>query len=223
MMSQSSKWWWQRCLFVHQQVLDEFSPTIHTALKNLLKEALEKEPVVQDPRSWILFHLEAAQICLYYSEVVHSKTHVESSLDLANMKLTLVGEPLALSIASLKLILWDGEWEGERRSVDSQPTKVSFRVNKNRFITENIDVASYRTGALGKRTRFQEKQLAQLMVKVSVSRNEDVIPRVDTKHLPKDLSLDDEVRLNQIKFANEDDGKFPALLPLEQAVVLATL
>nr|CAD7257445.1 unnamed protein product [Timema shepardi] len=164
----SSKWWWQRCLFVHQQVLDEFSPTIHTALKNLLKEALEKEPVVQDPRSWILFHLEAAQICLYYSEVVHSKTHVESALDLANMKLALVG-------------------------------------------------------ALGKRTRFQEKQLAQLMVKVSVSRNDDVIPSVDTKHLPKDLSLDDEVRLNQIKFANEDDGKFPALLPLEQAVVLATL
>nr|CAD7431270.1 unnamed protein product [Timema monikensis] len=54
--------------------------------------------------------------------------------------------PLALSSASLEPILWDGRWEGERRSVASQPTKVSFRANKNRWITETVDGASYRTG-----------------------------------------------------------------------------
>nr|CAD7593710.1 unnamed protein product [Timema genevievae] len=53
--------------------------------------------------------------------------------------------PLALSSASLKPILWDGGREGERRGVASQPTKVSFRANKNRWITETVDGASYRT------------------------------------------------------------------------------
>nr|CAD7455076.1 unnamed protein product [Timema tahoe] len=37
-------------------------------------------------------------------------------------------------------------WEGERSGVASQPTKVSFRTNKNRWITETVDGASYRTG-----------------------------------------------------------------------------
>nr|CAD7570944.1 unnamed protein product [Timema californicum] len=43
--------------------------------------------------------------------------------------------PLALSGGSLKLVLWDGGREGERRDVASQPTKVSFCANKNRWIT----------------------------------------------------------------------------------------
>nr|CAD7255975.1 unnamed protein product [Timema shepardi] len=41
---------------------------------------------------------------------------------------------------------WHGEGEGEMRGVASQPTKVSFRANKNRWITETIDGASYQTG-----------------------------------------------------------------------------
>nr|CAD7438667.1 unnamed protein product [Timema bartmani] len=54
--------------------------------------------------------------------------------------------PSALSSASLKTILWDGGREGERRGLASQPTKVSFRANKNRWITETVNGASYRTG-----------------------------------------------------------------------------
>nr|CAD7198467.1 unnamed protein product [Timema douglasi] len=54
--------------------------------------------------------------------------------------------PLALLSASLKPILWDGGREGERCGVASQPTKVSFRTNKNRWITETVDGASYQIG-----------------------------------------------------------------------------
>ncbi|CAG2057154.1 unnamed protein product [Timema podura] len=53
--------------------------------------------------------------------------------------------PLALSSASLKPILWNGGREGERHVMASKPTKVSFRANKNRWITETVDGASYRT------------------------------------------------------------------------------
>nr|CAD7588401.1 unnamed protein product [Timema genevievae] len=59
----------------------------------------------------------------------------------------------ALSSTSLKPILWDGGWEGERRGVASQPTKVSFRANKNRWITETVDGASYRTGRVRNHSR----------------------------------------------------------------------
>nr|CAD7196990.1 unnamed protein product [Timema douglasi] len=44
-------------------------------------------------------------------------------------------------IPSIKRILWDGGREGERHGVASQPTKVSFRVNKNRCITETIQTS----------------------------------------------------------------------------------
>jgi len=39
----------------------------------------------------------------------------------------------------------------------------------------------------------------------------------------QDLRLQDEVRLDKIKFSNEADGEFPDLQPLEQAVVLGVL
>nr|CAD7392870.1 unnamed protein product [Timema cristinae] len=56
------------------------------------------------------------------------------------------GLPLALSDASLKPILWKDGRESESRGVASQPTRVSFRANKNRWITETVDGSSYRTG-----------------------------------------------------------------------------
>nr|CAD7445394.1 unnamed protein product [Timema bartmani] len=43
-----------------------------------------------------------------------------------------------------------GGREGEMRGVASQPTKVSFRANKNRWIMENVDGASYRTSLVEK-------------------------------------------------------------------------
>nr|CAD7458188.1 unnamed protein product [Timema tahoe] len=54
--------------------------------------------------------------------------------------------PLALSSASLKPILLDGGREDERNGVASPPSKVSFRANKNKWITETVAGASYQTG-----------------------------------------------------------------------------
>nr|CAD7456430.1 unnamed protein product [Timema tahoe] len=58
---------------------------------------------------------------------------------------TTTRRPLALLSASIKPILWNGGREGERRGVASQPTKVSFCANKNRWITETVDGASFQT------------------------------------------------------------------------------
>nr|CAD7589850.1 unnamed protein product [Timema genevievae] len=48
--------------------------------------------------------------------------------------------PCCMKSASLKHILWDDEREGERRGVASQPNKVSFCANKNRWFKETVDV-----------------------------------------------------------------------------------
>nr|CAD7201573.1 unnamed protein product [Timema douglasi] len=50
-----------------------------------------------------------------------------------------------LMFIGLKPILWDGGWESEMCGVASQPTKVSFRINTNRWITETLDRVRYRT------------------------------------------------------------------------------
>nr|CAD7456645.1 unnamed protein product [Timema tahoe] len=75
----------------------------------------------------------------------------EETIVVALLKSKLVSvilRPLALSSASLKPILWDGGQEGERQGVASQQTKVSFRANKNRWITESVAGASYQTARL---------------------------------------------------------------------------
>nr|CAD7201461.1 unnamed protein product [Timema douglasi] len=84
----------------------------------------------------------------------------------ANLQL----RPLGLSSASLKPILWDGGREGERRGVASQPTIVSFRANKNRWILETLDGASYRTGLAEKNhTQSHHKVLSKTKLDQTLS------------------------------------------------------
>nr|CAD7592281.1 unnamed protein product [Timema genevievae] len=65
----------------------------------------------------------------------------------SNLNLPVLGSPAQHKTSALAIYaIEEGEREGERRGVGSQPTKVSFRTNKNRWITETVDGASYRTG-----------------------------------------------------------------------------
>lgn len=77
------------------------------------------------------------------------------------------------------------------------------------------------TGALGKRTRFQQRELAQLTLDVHASNQAGIITPCSQKDLPKDLKLDDDVRLDKIKFSNAIDGQYNDLSPIQQACVLA--
>ncbi|KAM6916264.1 tetratricopeptide repeat protein 27 [Xenentodon cancila] len=82
------------------------------------------------------------------------------------------------------------------------------------------------TGALGKRTRFQEKFLAQLILEVK--RNQDAPERGDEASpaptpqtsLPKDYLLGDDTVLDQISLAEPDQYSLPDLGAEEQAVIL---
>ncbi|XP_022083144.1 tetratricopeptide repeat protein 27-like isoform X2 [Acanthaster planci] len=83
------------------------------------------------------------------------------------------------------------------------------------------------SGALGKRTRFQETDKAQLFLRVqhqedweesaASSREEDRA----VKGLPKDLNLDDDTLLDTVKFKDSDVDQIPRLTSAEQALILA--
>jgi hypothetical protein len=80
-----------RCLFVHQQVLDEFSPTLHKDITALLEELVSCEPLMTKEHNYICFHLEAAQIHLFYRHVAKSQEHCKIALKAANLDLELTG------------------------------------------------------------------------------------------------------------------------------------
>lgn len=81
------------------------------------------------------------------------------------------------------------------------------------------------TGALGKRTRFQQKYLAQLILEVrkqnQPDRTDETSPTPTPQaSLPKDYSLGDDTVLDQINLAEPDQYELPDLSAEEQAVIL---
>ncbi|XP_047459637.1 tetratricopeptide repeat protein 27 isoform X2 [Mugil cephalus] len=83
------------------------------------------------------------------------------------------------------------------------------------------------TGALGKRTRFQQNYLAQLILEVK--KKQDLPDLMDDETsptptpqaiLPKDHNLDDDTVLDKISLAEPDQYKLPDFSAAEQAVIL---
>lgn len=72
-------------------------------------------------------------------------------------------------------------------------------------------------GAMGKRTKYQKEEKAQLYLKVEMNKN--IFPSVDCKDIPKSLNLNDELRLEHIEFSEHKEEI--QLGALEEAIILA--
>lgn len=82
-------------------------------------------------------------------------------------------------------------------------------------------------GKLGVRTKYQQKPLPQLMLRVD-SPNGDIVelPSIESPvapvKLPALLQLDDDVRLEKIQFINEEDNVITRTKGIVQALILGT-
>lgn len=71
-------------------------------------------------------------------------------------------------------------------------------------------------GAMGKRTKYQQKEKAQLYLKVEI--NKEIFPTIDCEDVPKSLNLNDESRLEHIEFS---EHKVETQLgAMEEAIIL---
>ena len=96
-----------------------------------------------------------------------------------------------------------------------------------------VGIQIQETGVMGKRTKFQQRDLPQFTLNfikersngvkedntIERERENDECIREHEQNLPKDLKLDDEVRLDKIKFVNQRD--IPELSKIEQCLVFA--
>lgn len=107
-----------------------------------------------------------------------------------------------------------------------QYKRIWMAKDKLQFLQTLLNVDITVEGRLGVRTKYQQKPLPQLLLKISPS-DESAAPSADfqTSHsvkLPKLLQLDDDVRLERIEFVDEADNAILKLSNIEQALILAT-
>lgn len=79
-------------------------------------------------------------------------------------------------------------------------------------------------GLLGVRTKFQQKALPQLCLKVEQQNPQALLPAIQTNEktkLPKLLLLEDDTRLERIRFIEVKDNEVMTLPSVLQALVLA--
>ena len=97
------------------------------------------------------------------------------------------------------------------------------------LVSRAADIAGIKadlTGAMGRRTKFQQNDLPQLKVELKIgacgSDNDGSIDEflsIVQEDLPKDVKLEDEVRLERVKFADASSSSAPLSL-IGQCVVM---
>lgn len=116
-----------------------------------------------------------------------------------------------------------------------QYKRIWMAKDKLQYLQTLLNIEITVEGKLGVRTKYQQKPLPQLMLKISPS-NESLLTQTTTStttstanfstnqtlNLPKLLRLDDDIRLEQIEFVNQDDNAILKLSNIEQSLILAT-
>ncbi|XP_077279710.1 tetratricopeptide repeat protein 27-like [Temnothorax americanus] len=92
--------------------------------------------------------------------------------------------------------------------------------NSEKYLERAQRIAGLRLnleGAMGKRTKYQREEKAQLYLKTEMDR--DTFPSIDCENIPKSLNLNDELRLERIEFSERKEEI--KLGMMEEAIILA--
>ncbi|XP_044269252.1 tetratricopeptide repeat protein 27 [Tribolium madens] len=157
-------WWCCRALMIHQDVLDELSPSLLSNADRLHK-LLQEQPLKGVVKAEL--STELAQMYLKFRHITKAQDHITTACDVLGLEFDFVGK-------------------------------------------------------LGKRTKYQTDELAQLTVKVTLTDHEEMKrPEIDDITIPQNFSLNDDVRLDQVRFSEESDStKLPNA---EQKLILTII
>lgn len=105
--------------------------------------------------------------------------------------------------------------------------RIVIAKEKLQMAQQMLDVNITIEGKMGVRTKYQQKPLPQLMLRLD-SPNGDIVdvPPIESPiapvKLPALLQLDDDIRLERIQFVNEEDNLITRTKSIVQALILAT-
>jgi tetratricopeptide (TPR) repeat protein len=156
-------WWCCRALMVHQDILEELSPTLLSNADRLYKliQRVHVEGFIKAK-----LDIELAHLYLKFRHITKAKDHVISAGEILGVQYNLIGK-------------------------------------------------------LGRRTRYQADDLAQLALNITLMEKEDIFrPEIDDITIPPNLSLDDEVRLDYVLFSEASEC---TKLPNEEQKLILTI
>ncbi|CAH1155646.1 unnamed protein product [Phaedon cochleariae] len=140
-----NNWWYWRSILIHQEILDELSPTLLSDADRIYKY-FQGDPDLNANIKASL-DIEVAQLYLLFRHVSKAKEHILSASKLLGVHYNLVG-------------------------------------------------------ILGKRTKYQEKNIPQLSLKVTLEEKSSSIESIEEDYSinPENIPLNDDVRLDFIEF-----------------------
>ncbi len=114
----------------------------------------------------IQFHLECSYTCLTYYEYRRAKEHLKTARDLARIDVNMIGKKYNVMSRKIVLCRWlkegktaMGDWSKWKMKGNMWPSNID---GMHEWLKNCLSLS----GALGKRTRFQENFLAQLILDV---------------------------------------------------------
>ena len=92
------------------------------------------------------------------------------------------------------------------------------------LVNDAADLAGFNlaeSGALGKRTKYQERDVAQFTLELNLNMDENKSEEIDRDLFVRDIRLEDDLRLSKIAFKEDRPDRSSSLGPLQQAVLAA--
>ncbi|XP_013420464.1 tetratricopeptide repeat protein 27 [Lingula anatina] len=199
----SNDWWLFRCLVTHQKLLQERSPTLKTAVVDLIDSVSKNDTLLENNENRLLkmqFYMEAHAASMFYFENTKAKQLIEVVQKGSGLQIELTG-------ALGKRSRYQKEDQAELILKVSRQSEAGDSRDSER--AEETMSKEIETGGNGDREKAKETASAAESGKEP------------EKIMPKDISLNDDTFLNHIEFTDENNPLNYSVSAVEQAIVLS--
>ncbi|EDW19070.1 tetratricopeptide repeat protein 27 [Drosophila mojavensis] len=197
---------------------EELNPNVKTAQLLLIAKQMLKTLSAAQPASKVIWWWRLRLVCLqqHILDDLASALYEEFKLAAAELRPHLSAFAQLELQALLLLELANGYLQFHRSDLAAE---VLDELCAHLQVELNVE------GLLGLRTKFQQKALPQLCLKVDQKSSEETLPKAElsnaTTSLPHLLLLEDDTRLERIRFIDPKDNEVMTLPSVLQVLVLA--